>query len=67
MADTTDVRVQLDGPHATFYLDTDAAREWWLEHVEEGPQWCGGYFVQGPYSVLLFDALVDAGFEVVTC
>lgn len=61
-----DFRVQLDGPHAVFYPQSEAAREWWDENVEDGPSWCGGHFVQGPYSALLFDGIEAAGFVIET-
>lgn len=60
-----DVTVQNEGTIYLFHLESEEAREWAAEHVEEGAQYLGDALaVEHRYAHDLAIGMIEAGLEV---
>ena len=60
-----DFKLQNEGSICVLYPQTEAADQWWLENVEEGLNWCGGWVVETDQVANIVSGIVeDAGLTI---
>jgi hypothetical protein len=61
---TVDVTVTNHGTIFTFALHTEAAREWWTEHVEDGMEFAGNKVVEHRFAQDIAEGMQEGGLVV---
>lgn len=61
---SADVLIINGGTIFQFWPQSDAAKEWWDENVQDGPTLGQSYCVEHRYASDIIDGLAEAGFEI---